>query len=74
MGHERMVPSQVTSESLGLPPSVGSWLLEGKSSRKSHSKAKEGLLGGNTLHNQCGASRRVKEAPGYGVVKFYRDG
>lgn len=39
-----MVTSQITSESLGLPPSIGSWLLAGKSSRKSHSKAKEGLF------------------------------
>lgn len=44
MGRERMAASQVTSESLGLLPSVGSWLLEGKSSRKSHSEAEEGLL------------------------------
>ena len=29
-GHKRMVTSQVTSESLGWSPSVGSWLLIGK--------------------------------------------
>ena len=43
MGRERTAASQVASESLGLPPGVGSWLLEGKSSRKSHSEAEEGL-------------------------------
>ena len=43
-----MVTSQVTSESLGLPPSTGSQLLAGRSSRKSHSKAKEGLFGEET--------------------------
>lgn len=66
-----MVTSQVTSESLGLPPSTGSWLLAGKSSRKSHSKEKEGLFGEETLYKQCGASQRVSVAPGYGVVTFW---
>ena len=44
MGHERMVTSQVSDESLGL----GSWLCTGKNSRTSHSKEKEGLFGGDT--------------------------
>ena len=36
--YERMVTSQVTSESLGRPLDVGSWLLAGKKSRVSHGK------------------------------------
>ena len=40
MGHKRMA----TSESLGRPPSVGSWLCAGKNSRVSHSTVKEGLF------------------------------
>ena len=45
-GRERMVSSQVLSES--QPPSVGSWLRAGKSSRVSHSKVKTGLSGEDT--------------------------
>ena len=44
MGHERMVTSQVLRESLGLPPSVGSWLCAGKNARASQSKVKEVLF------------------------------
>ena len=47
MGHERTVTSQVTSESLGWPPSVGPWLLTGKNSRVSHSKVKADLFKGD---------------------------
>ena len=41
---EKTVTSQVTSKSLGQPPSVGSWFLTGKNSRASPSEVKEGLL------------------------------
>lgn len=43
VGRERMVTPQVTSESLGWPPSVGSWLHAGRNSRANHSQVKEGL-------------------------------
>ena len=38
-----MVTSQVTSEPLGRPLDVGSWLLAGKKSRVSHGKEEKGL-------------------------------
>lgn len=44
VGCNRMVTSQVTSESLGLLPSMGSWLCIGKNSSESFSKLKEGLF------------------------------
>ena len=44
VGYERMVTPQVTSKSLGQPPSVGSWLYTRKNSSLSHSKVKEGLF------------------------------
>ena len=40
---KRRVTAQVSGESLGQLPSVGSWLHAGKNSRASHSKVKEGL-------------------------------
>ena len=39
-----MFTSQVSGESLGRPPSVGSWLHAGKNSRASPSKVKAGLF------------------------------
>lgn len=42
VGRERMVTPQVMSESLGWPPSVGSWLCAGRNSRANHSQVKEG--------------------------------
>ena len=63
MRRERMVTSQVSGESLGRPPSVGSWLCAGKNSRASHSKVKEGLFREiHTPHTVCGPSRKVREA------------
>ena len=44
MGCKRMVISQVTSESLGQLPSMGSWLCAGKNLRASRGKVKEGLF------------------------------
>ena len=44
VGRGRMFTSQVTSESLGRLPGVGSWLCAGKNSRASHSKVEEGLF------------------------------
>ena len=38
VGYERMVTSQVSGESLGWPPSVGSWLHTEKNSRVRHSE------------------------------------
>ena len=75
MGLERMVTSQVSGESLGWLPSVGSWLHAGKNSRASHSKVKEGLFREKrTPQTECGPSWKAREAPGYGVVSFYRGG
>ena len=69
---EKMVTSQVTSESLGQPPSVGSWFLTGKNSRASHSEVKEGLLREETHStDRVWATLKGKRGPiGYGVVSF----
>ena len=42
VGRERVVTSQVTAESLGWPPSVGSWLRAGRNSRANRGQVKEG--------------------------------
>ena len=42
--HERVVKSQVTSETSGQPPSVVSWLHVVKNSKVSHTRGKEGLF------------------------------
>ena len=44
VGHERVVKSQVTSETSGQPPSVVSWLHAVKNSKVSHTRGKEGLF------------------------------
>ena len=31
-------------------------------------------LGRNTPQTECGPSQKVRKAPGYGVVRFYRGG
>ena len=69
---EKMVTSQVTSESLGQPPSVGFWLLTGKNSRAKHSEVKEGLLREETHSiDRVSAILEGKRGPiGYGVVSF----
>ena len=73
VGWERMVASQVTSESLGWPPNVGTWLHTGKDSRASHGEGRS-IQGGNTLHGECGPSWKASPAPGYGAVGVYRGG
>lgn len=73
MGCEKMVTSQVMSESLGWLPSVGSQLHMGENSRVSHSKAKEGLFREETHSVQSvGHFRRQKRHQGLGIVSFYR--
>ena len=76
MGCERVVTSQVSGESLGRPPSVGSWLRAGKNSRASHSKVKEGLFREiHTPQTECGPSQKARRARVcMGVVSFYRGG
>ena len=61
MGLERMVMSQVSGESLGRPPSVGSWLRPGKNSRANHSKEKEGLFRKiHTPQTEYGPSQKAR--------------
>ena len=69
---EKMVTSQVTSESLGQLPSVDSWFLTGKNSRAKHSEVKEGLLREETHSiGRVSATLEGKRGPiGYGVVSF----
>lgn len=61
---------KVTSESLGWPPSVGSWLSIVKNSRASHSKAKEGLFTEETFHRQSVGRLRRQERQGIVIVSF----
>ena len=68
-----MVASQVTSESLGWPPNVGTWLRISRDSRASHGEGRS-IQGGNTLHGECGPSWKASPAPGYGAVGVYRGG
>ena len=51
MGHEKMVTSQVSSESLGQATKCGSWLHTGKNSRVSHSKEDEDLFRDRDIHS-----------------------
>ena len=68
-----MVTSQIVSESLGWPPSVGSWLCAGKNSRASHSEVKEGLFRQEThCTDRVWTISEGKRSPGYGVVRLYR--
>ena len=72
MGWEKMVMSQVSGESLGWLPNVGSWLHIEKNSRASYSKVKEHLFREiHTLWIECGPSQKAREAPGYGAVSFH---
>ena len=58
---ERMVMSQVSGESLGQPPSVGSWLRAEKNSSASHNKEKEGLFREiHTPQTQCGPPQKAR--------------
>ena len=75
MGHERVVTSQVTSESLGqLPVWLRGFVASHRNEfKRCHSKAKEVLF-----RQEAHSIDRVwtvsegKRSPGYGVVKFYR--
>ena len=51
MGHEKMVTSQVSSESLGQATKCGSWLHTGKNSRVSHSKEDEDVFRDRDIHS-----------------------
>ena len=73
VGWERMVASQVTSESLGWSPNMGTWLRISRDSRASHGEGRS-IQGGNTLHRECGPSWKASPAPGYGAVGVYRGG
>ena len=60
---ERTITSQVTSESLGQPPSVGSCLCAGKNSRASHDKVKKGLFREkHTPQTECRPLQKAREA------------
>ena len=66
----------VTSESLGQPPSVGSWLCARRNSRVSHSRVKEGLFREETLQgvlksvDHFGRQERPKRQQGIGPSEF----
>ena len=68
-----MVASQVTSESLGWPPNVSTWLCTGRDSRASHGEGRS-IQEGNTLHGECGPSWKASAAPGYAAVSVYKGG
>lgn len=68
------VASQVTSESLGWPPNVGTWLCTGRDSRASHGEVKEGPSREETRYAECGPSWKASATPRYGAVSVYRGG
>ena len=70
VGHKRMVTSQVSGESLGQPPSVGSWLCAGRQER-AILKWKKVYSGRYTLHRQSvGHLRRQERHQGTGLSVF----
>ena len=73
--HERVVKSQIMSETLGQPPSVVSWLHSVKNSKVSHTRGKEVYSGKkHTPWAECGPTWKAREArvpPGSGGVSIY---
>ena len=67
-----MVTSRVTSESLGRPPSVDSWLCTGRNSRASRSKEKEGLF--REKHTLKVREARNQKSQGTGLSAFIGPG
>ena len=71
VGWERMVTSQVMSESLGWPPSVCTWLHIGRNSRASHSEVKEGQSREETGYTESlGHPGRQVQHQGVGLSVF----
>ena len=63
MGHEHVVTSEVTSDSLGHPPSVSSWICVGQNSRVATVKRKMGYSWRRcTPYTDCGPSQKAGEA------------
>lgn len=70
MGHEKMVTSQATSESLGPLPSVGLGFAQGRIQERAMAKRKV-YLWGNTLHRQnVGHLGRPESHQGMGLSVF----
>ena len=66
-----MVASQVTSESLGWPLNVGTWLHTGRDSRASHSEVKEGQSREETRYTESvGHLGRQAQHQGMGLSVF----
>ena len=66
-----MVASQVTSESLGWPPNVGTWLCTGRDSRASHGEVKEGPYREETRYTESvGHLGRQVQHQGMGLSVF----
>ena len=66
-----MVTSQVMCESLGWPPSVGTWLHIGRNSRASHSEVKEVQSREETLNTESlGHPGRQVQRQGVGLSVF----
>ena len=73
---KRKVTSQVTSESLGQPPSVAIFgFLQERIQERTTVKGEKVYSGKkHTPQTECGPSQKAKEAPGYRVFSFYRGG
>ena len=66
-----MVASQVTSESLGWPLNVGTWLRTGRDSRASHSEVKEGQSREETRYTESvGHLGKQAQHQGMGLSVF----
>ena len=70
-----MVASQVTSESLGRPPNVGTWLCTGRDSRASHGEVKKGQSREETCYTESvGHLGRQAQHQGMRLSVFIRVG
>ena len=66
-----MVGSQVTSESLGWPPNVGTWLRTGRDSKASHGEVKEGQSREETRYTESvGHLGKQAQHQGMGLQVF----
>ena len=69
VGCERMVASQVASETLGRPPSGGSWLCAGRNSGTRRSDEKEGLFREEIHCRESAGHLERQEGMGFSVLR-----
>ena len=69
VGCERMVASQIASETLGRPPSGGSWLCAGRNSGTSRSDEKEGLFREEIHCRESAGHLERQEDMGFSILR-----